>query len=69
MTAEQKRSELLKQLRSAGVESPAKMYPKRDMWTINTTPDDMIDRMQAHIAELEQLARYSGEELPRFVTL
>lgn len=56
MTAEQKRTELLSQLKGAGVKAPASMYPKRDMWSVNTTPDDMFDRMQAHLVELAQMA-------------
>ncbi len=56
MTAEQKRTELLNQLKSAGVKAPASMYPKRDMWSSNTTPEDMFDRMQAHLVELAQMA-------------
>jgi len=30
------------------------MYPKRDMWTTNTTPEDMFDRMRAHLIEIAQ---------------
>lgn len=40
MTAEQKREQLLKQLKAAGVKAPATMYPKSQMWTVNTTPED-----------------------------
>jgi len=62
MTTEQEREKLLKELRDAGVNSPATMYPKRDMWTTNTTPEDMFDRMRAHLIEIAQFeaeqARY-----------
>ena len=54
MTAEQKREQLLKQLKAAGVKSPAAMYPKSDMWSLNTAPEDMFDRMQAHLIEIAQ---------------
>ena len=55
MTAEQKRQELLNQLKAAGVKAPASMYPKSAMWSVNTTPEDMFDRMRAHLVELAQL--------------
>jgi hypothetical protein len=61
MTAEQKRTQLLEQLKAAGVKAPATMYPKRDMWTDNTTPDDMFDRMQAHLIQLQQDADYQEQ--------
>ena len=54
MTAEQEREKLLKELRDAGVNSPATMYPKRDMWTTNSAPQDMFDRMRAHLIEIAQ---------------
>lgn len=54
MTAEQKREQLLKKLKDAGVKAPAAMYPKSEMWTVNTTPEDMFDRMNAHLVELAQ---------------
>lgn len=55
-TAEQTRKELLAQLKEAGVKAPAAMYPKSEMWTVNTTPADQFDRMRAHLAELAQFA-------------
>ena len=54
MTAEQKRQELLSQLRDEGVKAPASMYPKRDMWSLNTTPEDMFDRMNAHLCQIAE---------------
>lgn len=54
MNADAKRQELLNRLKSAGVKAPASMYPKSDMWSLNTTPEDMFDRMQAHLIEIAQ---------------
>ena len=59
MNAEQKREQLLKQLKAAGVKAPAAMYPKSELWTVNTTPEDMFDRMNAHLAELAQSNQHS----------
>lgn len=60
MTAEQKREQLLKQLKDAGVKAPSAMYPKSELWSLNTTPEDMFDRMQAHLIELAQMADYQA---------
>ena len=62
MTAEQKREQLLGKLREMGVKNPAAMYPKRELWGVNTTPDDMFDRMNAHLAELAQMADYQAQD-------
>lgn len=61
MNAEQKREQLLKQLKAAGVKAPAAMYPKDELWSVNTTPEDMFDRMNAHLAELAQTADYQAK--------
>ena len=61
MTAEQEREQLLGKLREIGVKNPAAMYPKRELWTVNTTPEDMFDRMNAHITELAQMADYQAQ--------
>lgn len=62
MTAEQKREQLLEQLKDAGVKAPAAMYPKSELWGINTTPEDMFDRMNAHLVELAQMQDYGKAE-------
>lgn len=61
MTADEKRKELLADLRAAGVKNPAELYPKRDMWTVNTTPEDQFDQMRAHLAHLAEFANYSEQ--------
>lgn len=61
MTAEQKREMLLGKLREMGVKNPAKQYPKRELWGVNTTPDDMFDRMHAHMTELAQMQNYQAQ--------
>lgn len=68
MTAEQKREQLLRKLKEAGVKAPAAMYPKSELWSVNTTPEDMFDRMNAHLMELAQLKAYEDGELTSFVT-
>ena len=55
MNADAKRQTLLNQLKAEGVKAPASMYPKHEMWTANTTPEDMFDRMNAHLMEIAQL--------------
>lgn len=61
MTAEQKREQLLGKLKDAGVKAPAAMYPKSELWGVNTTPEDMFDRMNAHLIELAQMADYQAQ--------
>jgi hypothetical protein len=53
------RKKLLNTLKKLGVRTPSKLYPKRQEWSLNTTPDDQHDRMRAHIARLME-GRESG---------
>jgi hypothetical protein len=62
MNWEDERIKLLKMLREMGVEQPAKLYPKSQAWSVDTTPENQLDRMKAHVI---QIAQFKDAQEPR----